>query len=344
MRLLIYSPVFYPMIGGMETVIELLARQFSKDGLEVKLICKAPDDGTKIFPFEVIRNPSWWRTLQLFRWADVVHYANVSLKGLYPLLLAPRPVVTAHHSALTTEKRHQGFRVRLKQVVCRFMTNSSCSQAIADTLAVPTTVITNPYNDEIFKLYPDVPRDLDLVFVGRLVSDKGADLLLHAIAKLLEDKINTSTSIIGSGPELPRLQNLAEQLGIANLVNFTGPKRGEELARYINRHQIMVIPSLWAEPFGVVALEGAACGCVIVGSKRGGLSDAIGPCGITFENGNCSELVQSLKQMLSDPKGREQYRRQAPAHLKRHGKEEIARAYEKLFHVAMTADRSANAN
>jgi len=78
-------------------------------------------------------------------------------------------------------------------------------------------------------------------------------------------------TIIGSGPEEYSLRKLADDIGITGQVSFLGVKRGEESARLLNQHEILVIPSRWEEPFGIVSLEGIACGCVVIGSEGGGL-------------------------------------------------------------------------
>ena len=79
-----------------------------------------------------------------------------------------------------------------------------------------------------------------------------------------------------------------------------GVKRGVELARFIARHRIMVVPSRWVETFGIVALEGIACGCVVVGTDRGGLPEAIGTCGITVPAANGKALAEGMKSLLEN--------------------------------------------
>ena len=93
----------------------------------------------------------------------------------------------------------------------------------------------------------------------------------------------------------------------------------------------MVIPSRWAEPFGVVALEGIACGCVVVGSEAGGLKEAIGPCGITFANGSERALADALKRILLDQALEDSFRRAAPEHLAKFNAHEIAQEYLRLL-------------
>ena len=90
-------------------------------------------------------------------------------------------------------------------------------------------------------------------------------------------------------------------LGCALVVaglEFVGGKFGDELATLLNQHRIMVVPSRWPEPFGLVALEGIACGCAVGGSEEGGLKEAMGPCGISFKNSDYSSLAAALDRRL----------------------------------------------
>jgi len=96
----------------------------------------------------------------------------------------------------------------------------------------------------------------------------------------------------------------------------------------------LTVPSRWAEPFGVVALEGIACGCVVVGSQNGGLKEAIGPCGLTFENGNVIELAKQLKRIISEPGRRATLLQGASEHLAKFQSDAIAAAYLNLMQKA----------
>ena len=124
-------------------------------------------------------------------------------------------------------------------------------------------------------------------------------------------------TVVGIGPEEDAIRNLARARGVLEQVAFAGLKTGRELAELLNKHEIMVVPSRWAEPFGIVALEGIACGCVVVGSKDGGLKEAIGPCGVTFANGSVEELVAALRRVLREPELRESLRVDRETHLAR---------------------------
>ena len=82
MKIVIYSPLFYPSIGGLETIISTLANEFTTQGHEVKLISQTPDIDSKQFSFEIIRQPSKQQLLKLTQWCEVYFQGCVSLKGL----------------------------------------------------------------------------------------------------------------------------------------------------------------------------------------------------------------------------------------------------------------------
>jgi glycogen synthase len=331
MKILIYSPLFYPSIGGLETIISTLAHEFTYLGHEVKLVSKTPEIDYKNFPFEVIRRPSPQKLLKLTSWCDVFFQGCVSLKGILPLLMIPKPLVVTHQTWYRRCDGSLNWQDHLKNFVTRFATNIPVSHALAESLSTPFTVIPNSYQEKTFYEIPEVTRDKELVFLGRLVSDKGANLLLDAMAQLKSMGLTPKLTIIGSGPEESRLRQQVQDLEIFHQVHFAGVQVEHELARLLNGHQIMVVPSLWNEPFGIVALEGIACGCVVVGSEGGGLKDAIGPCGVTFPNSNVELLTQTLFDLLTHPEKLITYRQKAAEHLARHTSKAIAKAYLDVF-------------
>jgi len=138
-------------------------------------------------------------------------------------------------------------------------------------------------------------------------------------------------AIVGSGPERAAMEGLVSRLGLGETVTFLGPKRDLELASLLTQHKIIIVPSRYDEPFGVVALEGIACGCVAVGSVGGGLPEAIGPCGWTFPNGDVDALARALEDQLRAPEVRRRLTASAPAHLARFQPAVVAEAYLALF-------------
>lgn len=335
MKILIYSPLFYPSVGGIETVVSILADEFVTLGHEVKLISLTPTTDTKSFTFEVIRYPKPQKFLELMQWCEVYFQPTISLKGIWPLLIFPKPWVVSHNNWYTRPNGRIAWQDSLKQFLLRFATGISVSQAIANHVHTPSTVINNPYQEDIFYEMPEISRHQELVFLGRLVSDKGVDLLLDAVANLKHLGLFPKLTIIGTGIEETRLCEQAKKLEIAEQVDFVGVKFEQELTKLLNAHKIMVIPSRWQEPFGIVALEGIACGCVVVGSEQGGLKDAIDSCGVTFPNGDIQGLTQILFNLLVDDNKLLKYRKKSELHLSKHKKSLVAKAYIKVFEKAI---------
>ena len=329
MKILIYSPAFLPGIGGLEINTAKLAEQIRQAGHEVVVVTTTPRDGGDDPRYRIVRRPSRLELLRWTRWCDVFYQANVSLRGLWPLLLVRRPWVVSHHSWYCRSDGRVAWPDRLKRWLLRFAASSiAVSQAVADDLATPSVVIPNSYRDDLFRLLAGVERTGDLVFVGRLVSDKGVDLLLDALARLREEGLRPHLTVVGDGPEAPRLREQAARLGLDGQVEFLGlRRRGGELVEILNRHRILVVPSRYNEPFGIVALEAIACGCAVVGSAGGGLKDAIGPCGETFRNGDLDDLVRVLGRWLRHPELDATFREHREAHLALHTTAHATAAY-----------------
>ena len=325
LKILIGSHHFLPSVGGIETVTELLGREFVALGHGVHVVTQTP--GRAELPFEVIRRPCPLALLRELKWCDVFLQNNISLRTWWPRLLVRRPFFVIHQTWIFHEWKRTGVNYRLKLSVLRTARNFSISRAIAAELPVPSVVIGNPYDDETFGNLEETKRSSDLIFVGRLVSDKGVDLLLQALAALHQSGIKPSLTIVGEGPDRRDLENQADDLGLSSSVFFVGQEKGVALAERLNCHQILVVPSRWPEPFGIVALEAIACGCVVVGSAEGGLPEAIGPCGLTFPNGDASALAAILKDLFEYPERVAELRSGAGAHLARFTRRQVAKIY-----------------
>ncbi len=336
MNILIYAPSFYPKIGGLELNVERLSTQFAKMNHKVKLVCttnlKQTTVQEKTFVFPVIRCPSFWELMALVEWCDVFWCPCISLKGLFlPLFLKKRPIVASHHTWYRRANGKRSWQDWLKYIATYGAKNISISQSIANDIPVPSVIIENSYNSNQFYETPSIEKSKDIVFLGRLVSDKGVDLLLKSIRNLKEKGLTPTLTIIGNGSDRESLEKESEALNIASQVNFLGQQTGRALVEILNSHRIMAVPSRWAEPFGVVALEGIACGCVVVGSSQGGLKSAIGNCGITFSNGNVSELTSALSKLLTEPDELVKYRAHASTHLSQHALSNVAKSYLKVM-------------
>jgi glycogen(starch) synthase len=336
MKILFSSHHYAPSVGGIVTVSELLVSEFVRLGHDVVVVTQTPGSSNVLDPCVVERRPSVATLFRLTRWCDVLFHNQISLRTVWPLLLFRRPWVVAHHMWIP-----RSLNGSLKQLLLRRSTGISVSRAIAEHIVAATVVIPNPYDDELFRPPLEAQRDLDLVFVGRLIRDKGMHLLLDALAALKALDQRPSLTVIGYGQEEAALQLQVRSLGLEDQVRFTGSKTGKELADLLHRHKILVVPSIWNEPFGIVALEGMACGCVVLGSDRGGLVDAIGDAGLTFPGEDVVALRDQIARLLSDDVLRARLQRLAPGHLGRHKKEIVAAEYLQVLEAA--CGRNANA-
>ena len=331
MKILFSSYAFLPGVGGIETVSAILADEFVKAGHEVELITETLGEDPLRVGYGISRRPSRSKVISLLRWCDLFFQSNISLPTLLLALVSRKPCIVVHHTWIRNARSELRWKDRLKRSLLSRVTNVAISQAVADDLQRSCVIIANPYRDTTFRIVPAVDRNRDLVFLGRLVSDKGADILLRALHHLRQNGSAPTLTIIGTGPEEQALRALSAELDLREQVAFVGRKSGNELATLLNQHRILVVPSRWAEPFGLVALEGIACGCAVVGSEDGGLKEAMGPCGIAFKNGDYLSLAAVLDRLLADRGLEESLRTAGPAHLLRFKPNAVTRAYLELI-------------
>jgi glycogen(starch) synthase len=324
---------FHPSVGGIETVSALLAERFHRAGHRVVLVTRSENAQADPQPFEIVRRPSPGRLFALVRRADVVFHNNISLRFAWPQLLLRRPWVVAHHTWIP----RAGAAARIKRAVLAHASNISISGAVARSLPIASTVVPNPYADDVFARVDDTPRREELVFVGRLVSDKGVDRLVAALGLLAARGVRVGLTVVGDGPEAPALRRQARESGLADTVRFVGRQTGAELVRTLNRHRVLVVPSVWEEPFGIVVLEGLACGCVPLVTRSGGLPDAVGDCGVVVARDDAAALAEGIESLLADAGLQETYRARAAAHLERHTPDSVARDYLEVLSDACLA-------
>lgn len=336
MKILLASHFFHPSIGGIERVSLMLAQEFVRLGHDVCVVTQTTEASGVEFPFRVVRRPGVAELWRLVRWCDVCFHNNIVLRMAWPLLLKRRPWVVAHHMWISRADGRLGWQDRLKRRLLRHAANIAVSSSLARDVGLPMPIVGNPYDDRVFRrVVPAREREGELIFVGRLVSDKGVDLLLAALAQLKARGSPPQLTIVGGGPEEAALRTQTKTLGLQAHVSFAGVKTPEELSALLNVHRVMVAPSRRAEPFGLVALEGLACGCVVAGSSEGGLPEAIGPGGVTFPNGEVPALATALTRALALDADEPGFRREVEAHLMRYQPAEVARAYLAVFERAL---------
>lgn len=150
-----------------------------------------------------------------------------------------------------------------------------------------------------------------VVFFGRVVHDKGPDLLLRAAQMVKDQGIDFVVRIVGGtwlgattgAPHLSayeqELRRMAEGLG--DSVLFSAPVSRSAIAAEMQKASIFCIPSRWKEPIPLVAFEGLASGLPIIASRRGGIPEALGDVGLYFDPPDVGTLASHLERLLRDP-------------------------------------------
>jgi glycosyltransferase involved in cell wall biosynthesis len=172
-------------------------------------------------------------------------------------------------------------------------------------------MVPNGVNYEVYSKYDNedlrafrskfaLPEEKIVLFVGRLVYEKGVHVFVNAVQKVLE-KVNAKFIIVGNGYMRDQLSGLVKGMGLSHKVLFTGFVDDETLRRLQRVADVSVVPSLF-EPFGIVALEAMAAGSPVVVSDTGGLSEIVehNVSGVKVYVNNPESLAWGITRVLTD--------------------------------------------
>jgi glycogen(starch) synthase len=172
-------------------------------------------------------------------------------------------------------------------------------------LGLPAQLIVEPDNLPAQRMPGE--RSLKLLFVGRLVPEKGLEVALAALAYTVQElgHDGASLDIIGNGSEeyINRLREIITSLNLREQVRLVGPlQRRQVLARYAT-YDSLLVPSLWVEPFGMTVVEAMARGLPVIAANHGGPAEIIadGQDGRLVPPGDPVALAHALVELVSDP-------------------------------------------
>jgi glycosyltransferase involved in cell wall biosynthesis len=335
MRILIYSRPFEPSIGGVETVTAILATNLIGSGHECRVITETPGEKINYQGYSVFRSPGLIARLTHVAWSDIVHSNGASV-ALYPYaVILGKPFVWTHQgyqvisidglgwlggesapmtmwASFRFHARRMGigrgfiglFKLIIRRRIAQLVDmNIAITEWVARRQPLPKQiVIYNPFPTTVFSSIKPGKPAMDFIFIGRLVSEKGVDILLRAFKELLATpgfEVRT-LSIVGDGPLRGELESLAKELQIAEKVHFAGAARGQHLHELVSKATIGIVPSVWEEAMGGVCIELLATGKIVIVSERGGLAELIGDAGLTFRNGDYIDLCRKMKATLAE--------------------------------------------
>ena len=258
---------------------------------------------------------------------DIIHahdwlvaYAAKTLKTSYNI-----PLVSTIHA--TEAGRNGGIREEQQKYIndTEWMLTYESSEVIVNSNYMKSelqrlfglpfekiNVVPNGVNPSNF-VYNDVDYDFRrqyamdnekiILFMGRLVYEKGVQHLIGAMPKILEHYHDAKLVIAGKGGMLGELQNEVNSLGLGNKVYFTGHLSPKQVQKMYKCADVAVFPSTY-EPFGIVAIEAMLSGVPTVVTDIGGLNEIVehGVTGMKSYAGNSNSLADSILALLFDKK------------------------------------------
>ena len=275
--------------------------------LNFNMVAKASELMNKFGKFDVIHAHDW-----------LVSYAAKSLKEAYDV-----PMVATIHA--TENGRNSGIHDETQRYIndSEWQLTYEASEVIVNSnymkneiqriFGLPYDKINVIPNGVKLDKFEGIERDYDLrrqyamdnekiiLYVGRLVYEKGVQNLIGAMPKILENYHDSKLVICGRGGMMDELKQEAHNLGIDEKVYFVGYCDAAKVQKMYINADIAVFPSTY-EPFGIVALEGMLSGTPTVVSDVGGLNEIVehGVTGMKSYAGNSNSIADSILALLYD--------------------------------------------
>lgn len=161
------------------------------------------------------------------------------------------------------------------------------------------------------EVVPEVVRNGSrpaILFVGRVIEDKGVGVFLEALARLAEEVSEVAGWLVGEGQNRSRFERRARELGIRERLHWAGWVDPEAVPRWMEAADLLVVPSL-REAQGLVVVEAMLGGCPVVASRVGGIPDMIedGVCGRLVKPGDAMSLAEAIREVIENPEKRADY-------------------------------------
>jgi glycosyltransferase involved in cell wall biosynthesis len=286
--------------------------KFTRESFHGALLHKCPSDAKALLPslrytFDLVAERSFDSVFLLS--GGITLLGNALL--LYCRITRKRTAILLYgKDILQARKNRMGtFLLFAAQLLTdRIATNSRYTASLLPVYFQSKTALLYPSVDP--ELNPSEVALVDggqtVLFVGRLVERKGVDDLINAFRLVLKDFPLARLEIVGDGPERTKLERLVADLGLEEKITFFGGLRGDALHDRYRLCNVFVMPSKTmkddVEGFGTVFLEAGLAGKPSVGTRSGGIPEAIldGETGILVEEGDVQELASAIKRILAD--------------------------------------------
>ena len=219
------------------------------------------------------------------------------------------PVLYAHNDLLRTYTKREASESLANVAVIIAVSGylaGLLEEALPARLRSRVEVVANGVDVSAFEgAGRDAGEQLQVAFLGRVVPEKGADVLLDALALLGRGDIKAT--LIGSEGFDPRASPSAYEQALrrkadqsASPVAFLPFQPRAEVARLLRGIDVLVVPSRWPEPFALTVLEGMAAGAAVIASDVGGIPEACGGAGLLVPPGDPAALAEALAGLADD--------------------------------------------
>ncbi len=280
----------------------------------------------------------------------LVAYAGQGIKHIFHMPLLATVHATEfgrNHGLHTDEQRYIGevewsLTFEAWRVICNSRYMREEIEGVFNLPPDKISIIPNGIRPAAFQVSaPDpavrqrfaAPEEKIIFFIGRLVREKGVQILLEALPLVRERRPAVRVVIAGQGPYAEELHRLSLHLGIDRQVTFAGYIDEETRNQLYAHADIAVFPSLY-EPFGLVALEAMATGTPVVVGDTGGFAETVahGVNGIKAAAGSAADLAEQICSLLSRPEAARGLARRARQDVEdKYTWGSIARQYESIY-------------
>ncbi len=310
---------------GTTMVAHMLAQEFSRSGRSITLICEplrdTEQDVEPLSGVEVVRSRRGLFAVG-FRKLAASHVILVHPKtvNMVAIVATGRPAVLSFHTWFAN-RCHKRLLVRLLSTACPLI---ACSAAVREQLGLRVVVVKNGYMQRNYRISDK--RCIDVLFVGRICAEKGADIAIECAKEL--KKLNEGFRIVIAGPpdDAALMIKLRKSEADGSL-EYRGAATHSEIYSLMSSSRVLLIPSR-GEAFGIVALEGLDCGCRVVASSSGGLPEAVGKFGAYVDGHDPKDWSRAAAAAIASRD--EPPREDVELHLKRHDPRRFARNYLRL--------------
>jgi glycosyltransferase involved in cell wall biosynthesis len=224
--------------------------------------------------------------------------ANILLRGCdHRRVPRPSPKRYAETGRLLRAVRHANVSVGYSRFVCDQLERN----AVESVGLIP--LFTDPPD-----AYRSPPRRGRVLFVGRVVPQKGLEVLLEAVALTP----NVTLDVCGDGWGMDRVRATGRSLGVLDRVRFHGWQSEARVSDFYDESDVVAVPSIWPEPFGLVGIDAMRHGRAVIASDTGGIRDWLteGVTGRLVPPGDAHALGRSLASAMAHPLGTEEMGRQ----------------------------------